>query len=75
MILTDEEMGKIDIPLNICKQWMSSRRYADSVAAAQLRKVVEWGEETCPHDLGEGTQCYKHACDMCWQSLKEEAGL
>lgn len=40
---------------------------------AQLKKVFEWGEETCPHDLfGEGTQCFKHACDECWQSLKKE---
>jgi len=33
-----------------------------------IKEVVEWGLETCPHDLfGEGTQCYKRACDKCWQ--------
>jgi len=33
-----------------------------------IREVVEWGLETCPHDLfGEGTQCYKRACDECWR--------
>jgi len=35
---------------------------------AGIKEVVEWGLETCPHDLfGEGTQCYKRACDKCWQ--------
>jgi len=46
------------------------------VARIQLKKVAEWGKETCPHDLfGEGTQCFKHACDECWQALKKEVGL
>jgi len=36
-----------------------------------IKEVVDWGNETCPHDIfGEGTQCYKHACDICWQELK-----
>jgi len=35
-----------------------------------LHIVFAWGNETCPHDLfGEGTQCFKHACDECWQEL------
>jgi len=35
---------------------------------AGIMEVVKWGLETCPHDLfGEGTQCYKRACDECWQ--------
>ena len=40
---------------------------------AGIKEVVEWGNETCPHDLfGEGTQCFKRACDLCWQyQLKE----
>jgi len=34
---------------------------------AGIAEVVEWGKETCPHDLfGEGTQCFKRACDQCW---------
>ena len=40
-----------------------------------VRQVVEWGNDTCPHDIfGEGTKCLKHACDMCWQELKEAGG-
>jgi len=44
--------------------------------SAGIREVVEWGLETCPHDLfGEGTQCYKRACDMCWSAKLKEWGL
>jgi len=51
----------------------------DSIAEAQrndthkkdCQMFLEWGNETCPHDIfGEGTQWFKHACDMCWQEFK-----
>ena len=42
-------------------------------AKAQVEKIAEWGNETCPHYIfGEGTQCFKHACDMCWNTLSGE---
>uniref|UniRef100_A0A6H1ZRS0 Uncharacterized protein n=1 Tax=viral metagenome TaxID=1070528 RepID=A0A6H1ZRS0_9ZZZZ len=45
----------------IIDQWVKDSRQEG------IRAVVNWGLETCPHDLfGEGTQCYKRACDMCW---------
>ena len=41
-----------------------------------IKEVVEWGLETCPHDLfGEGTQCYKRACDECWNDKVKEWGV
>ena len=41
-----------------------------------IKEVVEWGLETCPHDLfGEGTHCYKRACDECWQEKLKEWGV
>lgn len=37
----------------------------------ERERIIAWGNETCPHDLfGEGTQCFKHACDECWQALR-----
>jgi len=40
------------------------------------REVVEWGLETCPHDLfGEGTQCWKRVCDECWLDKIKEWGI
>uniref|UniRef100_A0A6M3JGZ2 Uncharacterized protein n=1 Tax=viral metagenome TaxID=1070528 RepID=A0A6M3JGZ2_9ZZZZ len=45
----------------------------ESIAKAQAEKIAKWGNETCPHDIfGDGTQCFKHACDMCWASLSGE---
>ena len=41
-----------------------------------IKEVVKWSNETCPHDLfGEGTQCFKRACDLCWQSKLKEWGI
>ena len=46
------------------------------VNKAQLKRVVEWGDEMCPHiiDLeGVGTfELPKRACKKCWQSLLDE---
>jgi len=75
MILTEEEMDKVileSIPEDMDIYFPLHRKQLEAIKKAQLKKVVEWGGETCPHDLGEGTQCYKHACDMCWQSLKSK---
>jgi len=57
------------------KEWHNIEGYnlgaqtqAEISFKAGIREVVKWGLETCPHDLfGEGTQCYKRACDKCWQ--------
>jgi len=84
MILTDEEIrvavepyltsyrspsGDLMSSVDIIKQTKAQRV---SIAKAQLKKVCDWGNETCPHDLfGEGTQCFKHACDECWKLLEE----
>lgn len=42
--------------------------------AAQLdgaSQVREWGDELCPHDYRTLPTRRKHACDKCWDSLKE----
>jgi hypothetical protein len=41
-------------------------------ARLTLQQVVAWGLETCPHDDGDGTLCYRHACGQCWAELKEQ---
>ena len=44
-----------------------------SIKMEERKQIAKWGNETCPHDIfGEGTQCFKHACDMCWRSLSGE---
>jgi len=48
--------------------WDVAREQANTSFGAGIKEVVEWGKETCPHDLfGEGTHCFKRACDECWQ--------
>ena len=48
----------------------------ESVKKVGIKEVVEWGLETCPHDLfGEGTHCYKRACDECWKDKIKECGV
>ena len=41
-----------------------------SVAKAQARKIIEWGEEACPHWGGDSM--YKRQCSQCWQAFKAE---
>lgn len=41
------------------------------IAKAQLKKVVEWGDESCEeHAVNQGTR--KRDCPFCWQVLLEE---
>jgi hypothetical protein len=44
----------------------------EAQARLTLQQVVAWGLETCPHDDGEGTLCYRHACGQCWAELREQ---
>ena len=54
--------------------------YAQTVAHAQLKQVVECGEELCYDHNGEqreeqGWFVKRHDCPQCWQDLKKEASL
>lgn len=42
---------------------------------AQLKAVVEWGDELCPHTrIGDINFPKKRCeCDLCWQALRREA--
>ncbi|KKL57200.1 hypothetical protein LCGC14_2237790 [marine sediment metagenome] len=47
------------------------------IAKAQLKQVVEWGDEPCPHSkvpCSDGVPYgdRKHGCSECWQALKKE---
>ena len=53
-----------------------AREQAEISFKVGIKEVVEWGLETCPHDLfGEGTQCYKRACDECWREQLKVWGV
>jgi hypothetical protein len=65
--LTDEEMSKLS---NIFSEGFTGR-VGILIAQAQLRKdlkkMIEWGEEQCPHSMLK-----KQYCAHCWQELKEQ---
>ena len=76
MILLDLE-ERIDLLNDYIESGVENRHvFGKAVAEAQLRKVVEWGMEHCPHagpPNDDPTQEKKY-CNACWQALKKEAG-
>ena len=55
-------------------EWMNQGSSFKAGEMAGIKEVMEWGKETCPHDLfGEGTQFFKRVCDECWQ--EKERGI
>ena len=73
--LTDEE-----ISLALSKQGYTDEVHAELevVAEAQLKKVMEWGNEDCEEhpytsrSKGEAYNRKHHRCPECWQGLLEE---
>jgi hypothetical protein len=42
----------------------------DAVVTAQLKKLLNWGDERCPHWNSEWH--LKHYCPKCWAELIKE---
>ena len=81
ILLTDEEinrlfdnispLNKIDVTLTEVQLELLEKeviRACGIVCKAQLKKVVEWGDEPCPHLPFFN----KRTCAKCWQTLLEE---
>ncbi len=75
LLLTREEVAKIH------KKYLPSIYYPPFIypsdkakLEAQLKKFVEWGEETCNnHKLLVGDRFALHReCSQCWQALEIE---
>ena len=75
MLLTDEEITKA---FNHGVRHGDGTYPPEAIAKAQLKKVVEWGEEECfehPYKSNIKSEEYnrkRHRCFECWQSLLEE---
>ncbi len=79
MLLTDEEIRTawerpiVDITdgheMFIAIQ---EQRAQKAIAKAQLKKVVEWGNEPCDVKEHYELNAKKRQCEACWQSLLEE---
>ena len=48
-------------------------RGVEDGSRAQLKKVVEWSGEQCPHTPPSYLR-FKCECLECWQALKKEVG-
>lgn len=80
--LTDEEMDTVWNEASSLKLLMGSAEdikqsginCARALRDAQLKKVAEWGNETCYEHLKVmgGLPIFRHRCDMCWQAILEE---
>jgi len=67
-------MGQILLtPEEITQEWNKIHYEVGSrlgyIAKAQLKKVVEWGNEPCPHQYLANV---KQRCRACWDDLKKE---
>ena len=72
---TDEELTPL---LHNGTDWIDTnynhvaRTMAKFAVDDAVRKIVEWGNEECPHWHDPPSFCsYKRECPYCWQALKE----
>ena len=68
MLLTGEEINELT------EVWFNADEDVDwaiTLVQAQLKKIVEWGNERCPHFEGTigGQTPTKRECYHCWQTL------
>ena len=77
MISTDKalDIAKADEEYwAIVKEWRGCGECSDNchrIARAQLKKFIEWGDETCTDRSHSGTM-KKRECGFCWQALLRE---
>ena len=78
ILLSDEEIlvainsgrkASDGILLQVPPEYMRDKR---SCLKAQLKKVVEWGEEVCREHDKTMRRAQRRFCDECWQSLLKE---
>lgn len=72
-ILTDEQIGKI---LTKKYGWKVDGWMEEEAKELQrddtLKKIVEWGDEHCPHH--SNSYGPKRKCNKCWEALNQLAG-
>ena len=87
--LTDEEIMAIDSPgrdIGFLEHLYdeldepdraSLLKYQRNLLNAGAKKLVEWGNEDCPHAgyVLENAVLHKRECFRCWQALEKAVGL
>lgn len=72
MLLPDEEIQEIQRGFTRFPGDVTDIDEGKAIAKAHLKKVVEWGEEWCPHTTADDVPQFKRECDKCWQALQED---
>ncbi len=76
ILLTPEELVRLASEYKSEGLYQYALKERTAIAKAQLRKVVEWGEEDCPHRKQFVDIPYpKRTCSICWSGLRKVAGL
>ncbi len=68
ILLTEIEIDQLS------EEWLGADEdvdWAEMMCKAQLKKVVEWGEIACGHDIG-GYCVKRWACPICRQAILKE---
>ncbi len=75
VLLTEQELTDIWIAkLKATAHQAESLAFMRETAKAQLKNVIEWGEEPCPHPHGGFPYYKKHECIACWNELSGFSG-
>ena len=72
MLLNEEERINILNDFLFDKKETNRLILLDMGAKAQLKKVVEWGDEPCNQHINLVHDAHRHECLLCWQSLLGE---
>lgn len=78
ILLTDEEIRDAVITRDsrgivVCEPSKLDPHF-NQVSKAQLKKVIVWGNEPCPHigSARESLRTKKKCCQSCWEDLCKE---
>ena len=72
MLLSDKEIQRAWVDKALSDNFEEDiTKHAELVAKAQLKKVVEWGNEPCKDRTHNG-EMPRRWCWSCWQALLKE---
>ena len=75
ILLTEEEIRQAEHESYLKGKWQDDDGVLESkpryIAKAQVKKVVEWGDEECPHPSTFDGQLLgkKRNCPECWREI------
>jgi hypothetical protein len=62
---------RCELRLNDTERYYSEFDMLQGICAAQLKKIVEWGDEACMEHFKDEPG-FKRCCPLCWKQLTEK---